>query len=91
MIGAKELKIEITSTTWPDYVFDKNYRLLTLKELDEYLKTNKHLPNIPSSDEIKRDGGVNIGEMQAKLLQKIEELSLYIIQQNKRIEVLENK
>ncbi len=90
LIGAKELKIEITSSTWPDFVFDKNYKMISIKDLEAYLNKNKHLPNIPSSSDVEKNGGVSIGEMQTKLLQKIEELSLYIIEQNKRIEILEN-
>jgi hypothetical protein len=85
LIGAKELKIEINSTTWPDFVFNKSYSLLSLNELEQYLNKNKHLPNIPSTEDIKKDNGILVGDMQAKLLQKVEELTLYIIEQNKKI------
>ncbi len=88
-IGAKELKIEINSNAWWDVVFDKNYKLMSLKELESYLNKNKHLPNVPSVIDVDKDGGIMIGDMQAKLLQKVEELTLYIIEQNKRIEELE--
>ncbi|MDO9187610.1 MAG: collagen-like protein [Bacteroidia bacterium] len=97
IIGAKELKIEINSSTWPDYVFEKKYSLLPLNELEQYIQKNKHLPNIPSAKNVKKENGVLVGEMQTKLLQKVEELTLYIIEQNKkiieqnkRIEALEN-
>jgi hypothetical protein len=86
IIGAKELKIEINSTIWPDYVFEKDYSLMHLSELEQFLKSNKHLPNIPSSQDVKNNNGVLIGDLQTKLLQKIEELTLYIIEQNKKVE-----
>ncbi|HEY0029315.1 MAG TPA: hypothetical protein VGC65_01055 [Bacteroidia bacterium] len=85
-IGAKEVKIETSSTTWPDYVFDKDYVLLPLNELDAYLKKNNHLPDIPGREQVKTDNGVYVGEMQVKLLQKIEELTLYLLEQNREFE-----
>lgn len=67
---------------WSDYVFDKNYKLKTLKELKSFIEENKHLPNIPSADEISKEG-MDIATMDAKLLEKIEELHLYILQLEK--------
>ncbi|MCW3070642.1 MAG: calcium-binding protein [Bacteroidetes bacterium] len=90
-IGAKEMKVEISTTPWPDYVFEKEYKLTKITELEKYLQINKHLPGIPSSEDVSDAGGVLIGDFQTKLLQKVEELTLYIIEQNKRIEALENK
>ncbi len=90
-IGAKELKVEITSTTWPDYVFEKDYKLMPLVEVEKYLQLEKHLPGIPSVKEVESDNGVLVGELQRKLLEKIEELTLYIIDQQKQIEGLKAK
>jgi hypothetical protein len=96
-IGCRAVKVEISSNTWADYVFDKSYKLKTIPELETFVKANKHLPNIPSATEVERDG-IDMATMDAKLLEKIEELSLYIIEQNKqlteqnkRIELLETK
>lgn len=87
-IGAKAVKVEISSTAWADYVFDNKYKLKSINELDLFIRTYKHLPNIPSATNVEKDG-IDIATMDAKLLEKIEELSLYIIQLNKRIELLE--
>jgi hypothetical protein len=88
IIGARAVKVEITS--WSDYVFDKEYKLKTLAELESFIKINHHLPNIPSTAEAEKDG-IDIATMNAMLLEKVEELSLYIIEQNKRMEALEKK
>jgi len=71
-----------TQSNWPDYVFDENYNLQNLQQLEKYIKTHGHLPNIPDAETIKEEG-LDLGEMNAKLLEKIEELSLYIIEQGK--------
>ncbi len=84
-IRAKEVKIE---TGWSDFVFEDDYDLPTLVEVEEFIKANKHLPEIPSAEEV-AENGVNLGEMESKLLQKIEELTLYVIEQEKRIKKLE--
>lgn len=89
-IGAKAVKVEVSSTTWSDYVFDKNYKLKTIKELEFFVKTYKHLPDVPSAIEVEKDG-IDIATMDATLLAKIEELTLYLIQQNKKIEILEKE
>jgi hypothetical protein len=78
------------NTAWPDFVFDKKYNLPTLKEVEQFINTNKHLPGVPSENEIKKDG-IDLGANQAVLLQKIEELTLYIIEQNKKIEALQTE
>lgn len=75
--------------TWPDYVFEKNYQLMPLNELQAFINKNKHLPNIPPAKEIEQNGLV-VGDMQNKMMQKIEELTLYILQQQKQLE-LQNK
>jgi hypothetical protein len=87
-IRAKE--VLVTLDGWSDFVFNENYELTPLNELEAQIKSEGHLPNIPSEAEVK-ESGVNLGEMQAKLLQKIEELTLYVIDQNKRIEKLEKE
>ncbi|PZR14752.1 MAG: hypothetical protein DI539_18605 [Flavobacterium psychrophilum] len=73
---------------WPDYVFKKDYRLLSLAELEKFIQQNNHLPDVPSAAEVAKEG-LDLGSNQAALLKKIEELTLYIIEQNKRIEKLE--
>lgn len=80
-------EIEVTVDGWPDYVFEPNYPLLSLEEVASYIKKNKHLPNIPSEKEVLKEG-VKLGEMNAKLLQKIEELTLYIIDLKREVEAL---
>ncbi len=85
-IMAKGLKITQLATNWPDYVFNPNYKLMPLPELAAFIKKYKHLPSLPSVKEIKNDG-ISIGEMQAVLLKKIEELTLYLLEQNKKIEL----
>jgi len=70
---------------WPDFVFTENYKLLTLPELEKYISTNGHLPNVPTEKEVKEEG-IDLGEMNRILLQKIEELTLYVIELEKRIE-----
>lgn len=75
---------------WPDYVFEKDYQLLSLADLEKFIQQNKHLPDVPSAAEVEKEG-LDVGANQAALLKKIEELTLYIIEQNKRIEKLEGK
>jgi hypothetical protein len=87
IIRTTEVKIE---TGWADFVFNDGYRLKPLSEVETFIKANKHLPEIPSATEIKENEGVNLGEMQVKLLQKIEELTLYLIQQENTIQELKN-
>ena len=86
-IAAEEVKVVLRESdgTWPDYVFTKTYNLPTLKELEAHITEKGHLPNIPSAKEVEANG-IQLGEMNAKLLEKIEELTLYIIQQQKLIE-----
>jgi hypothetical protein len=72
---------------WADFVFDKNYSLRPLSEVEKFIKTNKHLPEIPSTSEVTKNG-IDLAETQALLLQKVEELTLYVIDQNKKIKTL---
>jgi len=87
-IRAKEVKVE--STNWPDYVFEKNYQIASLGELEKYIKTNKHLPEMPSATEVESNG-VELGDLIKKLLKNQEELTLHLIAQNKKIKALEKK
>jgi trimeric autotransporter adhesin len=73
---------------WPDYVFKTDYNLPSLSEVQKFISVNHHLPGVPSAEEVKSDGVV-VGEMNAILLKKIEELTLYIIKQEERIAALE--
>ena len=82
-IRSKEVLVEVAN--WSDFVFDKDYDLRTLKEVESYIKENGHLPDVPSAEEVKTNG-VEVGEMNAILLQKIEELTLYIIELEKKID-----
>ena len=81
-VRAKEVKVE---TGWSDFVFNKEYELPSLQEVDNHIKEKGHLKDIPSAKEVE-ENGIFLGEMDAKLLQKIEELTLYTIQQEKKIE-----
>ena len=79
-----------SSDDWADYVFAKDYDLLSLNEVEKHINEKGHLPNVPSADEIVQTG-INVAKMDAKLLEKIEELTLYIIAQNKRLEKQEKQ
>ena len=83
-------KIKVTQLGWSDYVFDKNYPLPSLAAVEQFIQQNKHLPDVPSAAVVEKEG-IDLGDNQAILLKKIEELTLYIIEQNKRIEKLEKK
>ncbi len=85
-IRTKEVVVE---TGWADFVFAKEYKLLPLSEVESFIKTNNHLPDIPSAIEIQTNG-LKVGEMQTKAMQKIEELTLYIIEMKKEMEALKN-
>jgi hypothetical protein len=89
-IGAKEVQVENTSSTWADYVFESDYKLMPLRLVEDFVNTNKHLPEIPSAEEVKINGH-KLGEMDVLLLKKIEELTLYIIAQEKKIESQDKK
>ena len=82
----EELKVKLVAD-WPDYVFEKNHEVPSLIDVEQFIIENKHLPDIPSSQEVK-ENGINVGEMNAKLLKKIEELTVYIIAMQKEIDHL---
>jgi len=73
------------SVAVPDYVFDNGFRLMPIVKLEEYVRREKHLPNIPKASEIQTNG-VNLGELQMKMLEKIEELTLYTVEQARQIQ-----
>jgi len=84
-IGAREIKVEASG--WSDFVFENDYNLPTLIEVENHIKENGHLKDIPSAKEVE-ENGIYLGEMDSKLLQKIEELILYTIAQEKEIKEL---
>jgi hypothetical protein len=78
-ILTEKIKVALkSSSNWSDYVFADNYSLSPLHEVEKYIRQHKHLPGIPSANELVQSG-IDLGEMDAKLLQKIEELSLHMI------------
>ncbi|NII83316.1 hypothetical protein [Pedobacter sp. SG908] len=82
-IGAREIKV--STTAGADFVFDPAYKLPALAELEKFVKTNKHLPEIPTAKQMV-ENGVNLGELNIKLLQKVEELTLHLIELSKKVE-----
>ncbi|MFQ6603193.1 hypothetical protein [Flavobacterium sp. C3NV] len=84
-IHSKEVKVDMNG--WSDFVFKKEYNLPTLEQVEKHIAEKGHLQNIPSEEEVLQNG-INLGEMNAKLLQKIEELTLYLLKQDKSIEDL---
>jgi hypothetical protein len=88
LISAREVKV-LTGPI-PDYVFEQDYTLMSLSDLETYIKTNKHLPGIPSASEVEANEGLELGEMNRLLLEKVEELTLHIIAQQKEIETLKS-
>jgi len=88
-IHAQEVKVDL-SVPGPDYVFEKDYALPTLESVKTYIDQNKHLPEVPSAKEMEANG-INLSEMNMLLLRKIEELTLYVIDQNKEIDELKKR
>jgi len=82
--------VQVTQAGWSDFVFAPNYRLMPLNVLEKKIEQSGHLPGIPNSKQVQKDG-VSVGEMQGKLLQKVEELTLYVIQQQKEIDTLKKE
>jgi len=83
-INSREVKVTVGAGA--DFVFEKDYNLPSLESVDKFIKENKHLPEIASAEEMKKDG-INLSEMNIKLLQKIEELTLHMIEQNKQLKI----
>jgi len=88
-VVATSVKVQLMDV-WPDYGFEKSYKRPSLSELEHYVNTEKHLPEMPSAQAVSKDG-IDLGDMNASLLKKIEELTLYLIEQNKEIEILKEK
>lgn len=84
ILAEKAILAVKNTSNWSDFVFDDDYKLMNLESVESYIKEKRHLPEIPSAKEVVQNG-INVAENQAKLLQKIEELTLYLIQQNKII------
>jgi hypothetical protein len=83
--GIRTRKLTVDQLTWPDFVFKKGYELPSLSGVKKYIDENGHLPGLPSADSV-RDNGIDVGSNQAMLLKKIEELTLYLLQQNQKLE-----
>jgi len=77
--------------TIPDYVFADTYPLMSIEELSRYIAEHKHLPGIASEKEYQAEGAIKIGELNMQLLEKVEELTLYVIQMQKEINELKNQ
>lgn len=88
-IGARRIKVT-QENPWADFVFEDNYPLLSLPETAAFIRQHKHLPGIPTTAEVNKDG-VDLGEMNTKLLQKVEELTLHLIEHDKRMAALEKE
>ena len=84
-ITTREMKVQLTG--WPDFVFEKNHKLMPLSKLEKHIKKQKSLPGIPTNKQVVKEG-VLVGEMQAKLLEKVEELTLYVIELDKEVKDL---
>jgi Uri superfamily endonuclease len=89
-IKAREVHVMVASDQIPDYVFKEGYELMGLNDLKQYINDNGHLPKVPSAEEFGERGEMNLGEMDNLLLEKVEELTLYILQLQERIAELES-
>jgi hypothetical protein len=87
-IHSKEVKVDMDIL--PDYVFDKNYNLPSLKQVQKYINQYHHLPDVPSAAEVAKDG-LKLGEMNAILLKKVEELTLYLLEKDKEVKELQKR
>jgi len=83
-------KIYVKTNVWSDYVFDPDYKLKSLEEIETFINENKHLPDVPSAKEV-IDSGIDVADMNAILLRKVEELTLLMIEQNKTIQELQGR
>ena len=87
-IIAEEVRVQLSSA-WPDYVFEEDYKIMSLEKLEQEILQLGHLPGIPSAQEVESEG-IALGNMQKMMMEKIEELTLHIIQLNKEIEQLKS-
>ncbi len=88
--GLKIAKVGSTDWAWPDYVFSKNHKLHSLDSVEAFINKNSHLPNVPSAEEVGKNG-IDVAKMDATLLQKIEEMTLYLIEINKKLGKVEEE
>ena len=89
-IRARRVNVDAASIVWSDFVFEPNYNLIPLIQLENFIVKNKHLPDVPSASEVK-EKGIDLAQMDAILLQKIEELTLYIIELKKEMNKLKEE
>ncbi|MCZ8216406.1 MAG: hypothetical protein O9262_09225 [Cyclobacteriaceae bacterium] len=89
-VYSTEVKVDVNAGTGPDYVFEPTYQLSSLAEIENYIKANKHLPEVPSAKEMETNG-INLSEMNMLLLKKVEELTLHLIEQKKEINELRSE
>ena len=87
---SEEVRVLLQSTGWPDYVFKADYNLRSIEEVESFINDNGHLPNIPSAEVVEKEG-ILLGDMNKNLLEKIEELTLYMIQTNKDVKELQSE
>lgn len=87
-IMSEELKVQL-STSWPDYVFAEGYQMMSLEEIEKFIDENQHLPGVPSAMDVEKEKGFHVGEMNRILLEKVEELTLLLIEQDKKMKKLE--
>jgi hypothetical protein len=91
-ILTEKVKVALkTSANWADYVFDKKYKLQPLAQVEKFIQTNKHLPGVPSAQQLVDEGGVDVSSMLAKQMEKIEELTLHLIAMNKQLTQLQQE
>ena len=88
ILNAGYVKVKNWTIEAPDYVFDAGYKLLPLSDVEKFVKDNKHLPDVASAKSMKADG-IDLTEMNFTLLRKVEELTLYVIEQDKKIGAME--
>jgi hypothetical protein len=86
--GIKARSVKVTTSAFADYVFEKNYQHLSIPDLETFIKENHRLPGMPAEADVVNDGGFEIGQMQVKLLEKIEEQVLYIISLQRQVNEL---
>ena len=83
-ILAKRVRVSVDAADWPDYVCANGYKPMAISKLEQYIKQHQHLPEVPSAEEVE-EKGLDLGSMDATLLKKVEELTLYLVEQNKRL------
>lgn len=88
--GIRTRKVVVDQAAWPDFVFHPSYNLRPLKEIEQYIHQNHHLPEVVSEATVKKEG-LDLGDNQAALLKKVEELTLYLIEQNKKMEQMQHE